>query len=88
MVSSLFICSFVYLYILKNPRKVFPCGGIAMCLSLRGRCYIIERLQDALVGVVMVTTRGSVLRLVGNQLDKDGERTQILEPLGGQLHTL
>ena len=79
----MFICSYY-----KNPRKEFPCRGITMCLSLRGRCYIIERLQDALVGVVTVTTRGSVLRLVGNQLTKDGERTQILKRLRSQLLTL
>ena len=59
-----------------------------MCLSLRVRCYIIERLEDAAVGVVSLATCGGVSLLGGDELTEHLERTQILESLRRQLLTL
>ncbi len=73
----------------NNLLQLRAAATVAAATSVLGfRTHIPQGLQNALVGVVTVTIRRSMLRLISKQLTKNGERTQILERLRRQLLTL
>ena len=73
----------------NNLLQLRAAATVAAATSVLGfRTHIPQGLQNALVGVVTVTIRRSMLRLISKRLTKNGERIQILERLRRQLLTL